>query len=76
MGLVDFWGIADLESTKWLKHKLRAMLGGQWFEQSDGRSWFPFPLRFALHRECFLIFRFSVRSIDYSVQLKVRVLIQ
>ena len=34
MGLADLWGIADLhcqkvESTKWLKHKLRAMLGGQ-----------------------------------------------
>ena len=33
-GLADLWGIADLhcqkvESTKWLKHKLRATLGGQ-----------------------------------------------
>ena len=31
MGLADLWGIADLhcpkvESTKWLKHKLRATL--------------------------------------------------
>jgi hypothetical protein len=34
MGLADLLGIADLdcrkvESTKWLKYKLRAMLGGQ-----------------------------------------------
>ena len=34
MGLADLWGIANLhcwkvESTKWLKHKLRATLGGQ-----------------------------------------------
>ena len=34
MGLEDLLGIADLhfqkvESTKWLKHKLRATLGGQ-----------------------------------------------
>ena len=34
MGLADLLGIADLdcrkvESTKWLKDKLRAMLGGQ-----------------------------------------------
>ena len=34
MGLADILGIADLhrqkvESTKWLKHKLRATLGGQ-----------------------------------------------
>jgi hypothetical protein len=34
MGLADHLGIADLdcrkfESTKWLKHKLRATLGGQ-----------------------------------------------
>ena len=34
MGLADLLGIADLhcrkvESTKWLKHKLRATLGGQ-----------------------------------------------
>ena len=42
------------------------MLAGHWFEQIDGRSGFPFPLRFALHCECFLIFRFSVRNIDYS----------
>ena len=32
VGLADLWGIADLpcwrvESTKWLKHKLRATLG-------------------------------------------------
>ena len=41
MGFGDLLGIADLlsqkdESTKWLKHKLR---------ETDGRSWFPFPLR-------------------------------
>jgi hypothetical protein len=52
IGLADLWGIADLhcrkvKSTKWLKHKLRATLGGQYFEQTDGRSGFPFPLRFA-----------------------------
>ena len=52
MGLADLLGIADLhcrkvESTKWLKHKLRATIGGQYFEQTDGRSVFPFPLRFA-----------------------------
>ena len=34
MGLADLQGIADLhcrkvESTKWLKHKMRATLGGQ-----------------------------------------------
>ena len=34
MGLADLLGIADLhcrkvESTKWLKHKLRATIGGQ-----------------------------------------------
>ena len=34
MGLADLSGIADMhcqkvESTKWLKHKLRAMIGGQ-----------------------------------------------
>ena len=34
MGLADFWGFADLQcrkvkSTKWLKHKLRAMIGDQ-----------------------------------------------
>ena len=50
MGLANLLGIADLhcrkvESTKWLKHKLRATLGGQQFEQTDGRSGFPFPLR-------------------------------
>jgi hypothetical protein len=44
MGLADLLGIADLhcrkvESTKWLKHKLRATIGGQ----TDGRSGFPFP---------------------------------
>jgi hypothetical protein len=52
MGLADFLGIADLhcrkdKSTKWLKHKLRAMLGGQYFEQTDGRSGFSFPLSFS-----------------------------
>ena len=51
MGLADLMGIADLyfrkvESTIWLKHKLKATLGGQ-FEQTDGRSGFSFPLRFA-----------------------------
>ena len=45
-------GIAELdcrkvESTKWLKHKLRATLGGQQFEQTDGRSGFSFPLSFS-----------------------------
>ena len=50
MGLADLCGIADLhckkvKSTKWLKYKLRAMIGGQWFEQTDGRSGFLFPLR-------------------------------
>ena len=30
-----------VESTKWLKHKLRATI-----EQTDGRSGFPFPMRF------------------------------
>ena len=50
MGLVDLLGIADLhcrkvKSTKWLKHKLRATIGGQEFEQTDGRSGVPFPLR-------------------------------
>ena len=34
------------ENTKWLKHKLRATSRGQQFEQTDGGSWFPFPLRF------------------------------
>ena len=34
MDMADLWGIADLhcrkvESTKWLKHKLRATLGSQ-----------------------------------------------
>ena len=34
MGLADLWWIADMhcrkvESTKWLKHKLRAIIGGQ-----------------------------------------------
>ena len=51
LGLADLWGIADLycqkvESTKWLKHNLRATLGGQ-FEQTDGRSGFSFPLSFS-----------------------------
>ena len=51
MGLADLLGIADLqcqkvESTKRLKHKLRATLGGKWFEQTDGRSGFSVPLRF------------------------------
>ena len=49
MGLVDLLGIADLDchkfETKWLKHKLRATLGGQKFEQTDGRSGFSFPLK-------------------------------
>ena len=31
--------------TKWLKHKLRAMIGGPQFEQTNGRSGFPFSLR-------------------------------
>ena len=51
MGFEDLYGIADLhcqkvESTKWLKHKLcrvRRPIG----EQTDGRTGFPFPLRFA-----------------------------
>ena len=52
MGLADLWGIADLhcrkfKNTKWLKHKHRATLGGQQLEQTDGRSGFSFPLRFA-----------------------------
>ena len=52
MGLADLLGIADLhcrkvESTKWLKHKLRATFRGQWLEQTDGKSGFSFPLRFA-----------------------------
>ena len=52
MGLVDLWGIADLhcrkfKSTRWLKYKLRAMLEGHEFEQTNGRSGFSFPLRFA-----------------------------
>ena len=47
---MDTMGIADLhcrkvENTKWLKHKLRATIGGKLFEQTDGRSGFPFPLR-------------------------------
>ena len=47
MGLEDLLGIADLhcqkvESTQWLKHKLRATIGGQYIEQTNG---FPFPLR-------------------------------
>ena len=36
-----------VESTKRLKHKPRDTLGGQQFEQTDGRSGFSFPLRFA-----------------------------
>ena len=52
MGLADLFGIANLhcrkvKSTKWLKHKLRATLGGQQFEQTDGRSGFSFPLSFS-----------------------------
>ena len=55
MGLADLFGIADLhcrkvESTKWLKHKLRATIGGQEFEQTNDRSGFPFPMRFAWGR--------------------------
>ena len=51
VGLADLWGIADLhcrkvKSTKWLKTNC-ATLGDQYFEQTDGRSGFPFPLRFA-----------------------------
>ena len=50
MGLADLLGIADLhcpkvESTKWLKPKLRATIGGQYFEQTNGKSGFSFPLR-------------------------------
>ena len=45
MGLADLWG-RKVESTKWLKHKPRATLRGQQFEQTDGGSGFPFPLRF------------------------------
>ena len=52
MGLADLLGIVDLhcrkvETTKWLRYKLRATIGGQKFEQTEGRSGFPFPLRFA-----------------------------
>ena len=52
MSLADLLGIADLhcrkvESTKWLKHKLRATIGGQQFKQTDGRSGFSFPLNFS-----------------------------
>ncbi len=52
MGLEKLWGITELhcqmvKSTKWLKHKLKAMLGGQYFEQTDGISGFSFPLSFA-----------------------------
>ena len=55
MGLADLCGIADLhfrklESPKWLKHKLRATLGGQQVEQTNGRSGFSFPLRFTRER--------------------------
>ena len=51
MGLADLFGIADLhcrkvECTKWLKHKLRVTLEGQYFEQTKGISGFSFPLRF------------------------------
>ena len=58
MGLADLLGIADLhcrkvESTKWLKHKLRATIGGQKFEHTDGRSGFPLPLRFAVGQQDF-----------------------
>ena len=47
MGLADLLGIADLhckkvESTKWLKHKLRYTIGGWKIEQTDGRSGFPY----------------------------------
>ena len=46
-----YWVIADLhwqkvKSSKWLKYKQRATIGGQKFEQIDGRSGFPFSLRF------------------------------
>jgi hypothetical protein len=64
MGLADLRGIADLhcrkvESTKWLKHKLRATLGGQKFEQTDGRSGFSFPLGFARGRLEFVMQAFG-----------------
>jgi hypothetical protein len=60
MGLADLWGIANLhcqkvKSTKWLKHKLRAMLGGQ----TDGRSGFSFPVRFAWGRLEFVMQAFG-----------------
>ena len=52
MGLADLLGIADLhcrkvESTKWLKYKLRATIGGRKFEQTNGRYGFSFPLSFS-----------------------------
>ena len=52
MGLADLLGIADMhcrkvESTKWFKHKLRATLGSQYFEQTHGRSGFSLPLSFS-----------------------------
>ena len=55
MGLADLWGIGNLhcqkvESTKWLERKLRATLGDQEFEQTDGRSGFSFPLSFSGER--------------------------
>ena len=64
MGLADLLGIADLhcrkvEGTKWLKHKLKATLGGQWFEQTDGRS---FPLRLTGGRLEFATQAFGVSS--------------
>jgi hypothetical protein len=52
MGLADLLVIADLhcrkvKSIKWFKYKLRATIGGQKFEQTDGRSGFLFLMRFA-----------------------------
>ena len=45
MGLSDLYR-QKVESTKWLKHKLRVTLEGQYFEQTKGISGFSFPLRF------------------------------
>ena len=35
-----------VKSTKWLKQNLKTTIGGQDFEQTNGRSGSPFPLRF------------------------------
>ena len=69
MGLADIWVTAGLhfrkaESTKWLKHKLRVTIGGQWFKQTDGRSGFPFSLRFAGGR-----LEFVARAFEGSMRL-------